>query len=57
VAKIKESEIKTLQNQIKDDSLLDTKKITDKFNVKVDIPNKYKLVMHGKIHVVQEGNH
>lgn len=48
VAKIKESEIKTLQNQIKDDSLLDTKKITDKFNVKVDIPNKYKLVMHGK---------
>lgn len=45
---IKDSEIKTLQNQIKEDSIVDTKKISEKFNIKLTIPNKYRMVMHGK---------
>jgi hypothetical protein len=48
VQTIKQSEIRTLQNQIKDDSLNDSKKVTDKFNIKINIPSKYKMVMHGK---------
>jgi hypothetical protein len=48
IQKIKKSEIRILQNQIKDDSLANTEKITEKFNVKINIPTKYKMVMHGK---------
>jgi hypothetical protein len=48
VAKIKESENKPCKIRLKTIRYLIPKKITDKFNVKVDIPNKYKLVMHGK---------
>lgn len=48
IQKIKKSEIRILQNQIKDDSLSNTEKITEKFNVKINIPIKYKMVMHGK---------
>lgn len=48
IKKIKKSEIKILQKQIAEDSVIDNQKITSKFNVKVAIPNKYKLVMRGK---------
>lgn len=48
IQKIKKSEIRILQNQIKEDSLANTEKITQKFNVKINIPTKYKMVMHGK---------
>lgn len=48
VQKIKKSEIRIFQNQIKEDSLTTTQKITEKFTVKIDIPIKYKMVMHGK---------
>jgi len=48
INKIKESEIKVLQKRIRQDSLLDTKAISEKFNVKLDIPIKYKLVLKGK---------
>ena len=48
VKTIKESEIKTLQNQIKKDSLLAFDKIISNFNVKLSVPNKYRMVMFGK---------
>ncbi|MEC4003565.1 DUF4837 family protein [Flavobacterium sp. SUN052] len=48
INKIKESEIKILQQKIKGDSLLDVKKIIEKFNVKLTIPVKYKMVLNGK---------
>ena len=48
IQKIKKSEIRILQNQIKEDSLANTEKISQKFNVKINIPTKYKMVMHGK---------
>jgi hypothetical protein len=48
ISEIKASEIKVFQEKIKHDSLYDTKDITDKFNVKLNIPVKYKRVMHGK---------
>jgi len=48
VDRIKKSEIKLLQQKIKNDSLFDTQKITEKFNIKIDVPIKYRMVMHGK---------
>jgi len=48
ISKIRQSEIKLFQDRIKQDSLLDEQKIIEKFNVKINIPNKYKMVMHGK---------
>ncbi len=48
IQKIKQSEIKILQDQIKEDSLIDSQKITDKFNIKINVPTKYKMVMHGR---------
>lgn len=46
--KFKNSEIKILQQQIKEDSVTDTEKITEKFRLKIAIPTKYKMVMSGK---------
>lgn len=48
VDKIKSSEIKYIQEKIKKDSLLDCKNITKKFNIKMDIPVKFKQVLHRK---------
>lgn len=48
INKIKESEIRAFQNKIKHDSLYDVSKIVDKFNVRLKIPIKYKMVLHGK---------
>jgi hypothetical protein len=48
INRIKESEIKVFQKRIKQDSLLDTKAITEKFKVRLDIPVKYKMVLKGK---------
>lgn len=48
INKIKESEIRVFQNKIKQDSLFDVSKISDKFNVRLNIPIKYKMVLHGK---------
>ena len=48
INKIKESEIRVFQNKIKHDSLLDVSKISDKFNIRLNIPVKYKMVLHGK---------
>lgn len=45
---IRESEIKILKDQIKQDSLLNSQKITEKFNIKIAVPIKYKMVMHGR---------
>jgi hypothetical protein len=48
ITRIKESEIRVFQNKIKNDSLFDISKIIDKFNVRLNIPVKYKMVLHGK---------
>lgn len=48
VDKIKKSEVKLLQKKIKNDSLNDSSKLTELFNIKIDIPLKYKMVMIGK---------
>lgn len=48
INKIKESEIKVLQDKIKQDSLFDIKPIADKFNIRLNIPVKYKMVLKGK---------
>lgn len=48
INKIKESEIKFFQNKIKNDSLFDTSKIIEKFNVNLNIPVKYKMVLQGR---------
>lgn len=48
ITKIKDSEIRVFQNKIKHDSLLDVSKIINKFNVRLNIPVKYKMVLHGK---------
>lgn len=48
INKIKESEVRVFQNKIKQDSLFDVTKIIDKFNVRLNIPIKYKMVLHGK---------
>lgn len=48
ITKIKESEIRVFQKKIKHDSLFDVSKISDKFNVRLNIPVKYKMVLHGK---------
>jgi len=48
INRIKASEIKVLQKRIKQDSLLDTKAISEKFNIRLDIPVKYKIVLKGK---------
>lgn len=48
INRIKASEIKVLQKRIKQDSLLDTKAISEKFNIRLDIPVKYKMVLKGK---------
>ena len=48
INKIKESEIRVFQNKIKQDSLFDVSKISNKFNVRLNIPIKYKMVLHGK---------
>ncbi|RAR72863.1 DUF4837 family protein [Flavobacterium aciduliphilum] len=45
VSDFKKSEIQILQHKIKSDSLADTKAISKKFNIKIDIPIKYKLVL------------
>jgi len=48
ISRIKTSEIKVFQNRIKKDSVLDFKKIVEKFNIKISIPSKYIMVMQGK---------
>ena len=48
ITKFRQSEIKVYQDRMKQDSLIDTKNLSEKFNIKVAIPSKYKLVMHGK---------
>lgn len=48
ITKIKESEIKVYQDKIKHDSLFDNAKIREKFNVQLNIPIKYKMVLRGK---------
>jgi len=48
INRIKESEIRVLQKHIKQDSLADIKAVIEKFNVKLDIPIKYKMVLKGK---------
>jgi hypothetical protein len=48
ISRIKTSEIKVYQDRIKKDSVLDYKKIVEKFNIKINIPSKYRMVMHGK---------
>lgn len=48
IAKIKESEIKVYQQWLKKDSLLDTKKIAERFGITFDVPNRYRMVMGGK---------
>ena len=47
ISKIRESEIRVLQNRIKKDTLFDNKKIIEKFNVRLNIPSKYKMVLQG----------
>jgi hypothetical protein len=48
ITKIKDSEIKVYQDKIKHDSLFDTAKLREKFNVQLNIPIKYKMVLRGK---------
>jgi hypothetical protein len=48
IKRIKDSEIKVFQEKIKHDSLLDISKIKKKFNIKLNVPNKYKLVSSGR---------
>jgi hypothetical protein len=48
ITKFRQSEIKVFQNRIKQDSLIDTKYLKEKFNIKTAIPAKYKMVMRGK---------
>lgn len=48
VDKIKKSEIKLYQEKIKSDSVFDISKIKEQFNIKIDVPIKYRMVMHGK---------
>jgi hypothetical protein len=48
ITKFRQSEIKVFQNRIKQDSLIDIKNLKEKFNIKLAIPSKYKMVMHGK---------
>jgi hypothetical protein len=44
IKRIKDSEIKVYQDKIKHDSLLDISKIRKKFNIQLNVPNKYKIV-------------
>ncbi|MEY2921450.1 MAG: hypothetical protein RL108_59 [Bacteroidota bacterium] len=44
IKRIKDSEIKVFQEKIKHDSLLDISKIREKFNIQLNVPNKYKFV-------------
>ncbi|WP_298397448.1 DUF4837 family protein [Flavobacterium sp.] len=48
INRIRTSEIKVFQDRIEQDSLLDSKKTIEKFNIKISIPSKYRMVMHGK---------
>lgn len=48
INKIKESEIKVLQDKIKHDSLFDVKPLKEKFNIRLNIPIKYKMVLKGR---------
>jgi hypothetical protein len=48
IKRIKDSEITVFQEKIKRDSLLDISKIKKKFNIKLNVPNKYKLVASGR---------
>lgn len=48
ITKFRQSEIKVFQNRIKQDSLIDIINLKEKFNIKLAIPSKYKMVMHGK---------
>lgn len=48
INKIKESEIKVLQDKIKHDSLFDIKPLKEKFNIRLNIPIKYKMVLKGR---------
>ena len=48
INRIRTSEIKVFQDRVQQDSLLDSKKTIEKFNIKISIPSKYRMVMHGK---------
>jgi hypothetical protein len=48
IKRIKDSEITVFQEKIKRDSLLDISKIKKKFNIQLNVPNKYKLVASGR---------
>lgn len=48
IKRIKDSEISVFQERIKRDSLLDISKIKKKFNIQLNVPNKYKLVASGR---------
>ncbi len=48
VQKIKESEIRLYQKQIKNQPLANSKLISDKFNVNLTIPSKYKVMLNVK---------
>jgi hypothetical protein len=48
IKRIKDSEINVFQEKIKRDSLLDISKIRKKFNIQINVPNKYKLVSSGR---------
>ena len=45
---IKKSELEVYQNQMIQDSVNFSQKLIDKFNIKIPIPVKYKMVMYGK---------
>lgn len=48
INRIKHSEVAVLQKRIKQDSLFDDKSLSDKFNIKIDVPLKYKMVLKAK---------
>lgn len=48
ISKIKKSELAIYQKTILEDSVNYSKKLIEKFNIKIPIPLKYKMVMYGK---------
>jgi hypothetical protein len=48
INRIKRSEVAVFQKRIKQDSLFDEKVLTDKFNIKIAVPLKYKIVLKAK---------
>ena len=48
INRIKRSEVAVFQKRIKQDSLFDEKVLTDKFNIKIAVPLKYKMVLKAK---------